>query len=172
MFLPSNEEALCMFIFLNKQEKDAWLPKLFDLLYENMQTIAPSEGSYAQEKARWLAEVAPALDKAPRQIIMCFVGGELAGYIQYYIREQMLMVEEIQLKKQYHSTVLFYQLCKHLLTIVPDDLQTIEAYADKRNLHSIRLMEKLGMQPCDAEADCPFVHMRGFAETLYLLFKR
>lgn len=152
-----------MFLFLNKKEKDTWLPKLFDLLYENMQTIAPSEFPYEEEKAQWLAKVSPALSKEPRQIIMCLIDGELAGYIQYYIRERMLMVEEIQLKKQYHSTTLFCCFCKYLSTIVPDDLQTIEAFADKRNIHSIRLMERLGMQPCDSNTESPFVHMRGAA---------
>ena len=161
-----------MFSHLNKQEKDQWLPQLFDLLYENMQTIAPSGLSYEKEKAEWLAEVSLALEKAPRKIIMCFVCGELAGYIQYYIREQMLMVEEIQLKKKYHRTFSFYKFCKYLMSVVPDNLKTIEAYADKRNWNSISLMERLGMHPCELESDSPFVHMRGAAETVYQCFNR
>lgn len=160
-----------MFSHLNKQEKDQWLPQLFDLLYENMQTIAPSGLSYEQEKAEWLAEVSLALEKAPRQIVICSVRGEIAGYIQYYIREQMLMVEEIQLREKYHRTLLFYKICKYLISVIPDNLQTVEAYADRRNLNSIRLMEKLGMQSCETESDSPFVHMRGLAERVLLFFK-
>lgn len=153
-----------VFCYLNKSQKDYWLPQLFDLLYENMKVIAPSGLTYEQERTEWLEVVSPALEKAPRQIILCFVAGELAGYIQYYIREQMLMVEEIQLKKTYHRTLLFYRLCKYLISVMPCDLQTVEAYADKRNRNSIRLMEKLGMQRCEPESDSPFVHMRGSAE--------
>ncbi len=161
-----------MFCYLDKSEKDHWLPQLFDLLYDNMRSIAPSGLSYEQERKEWLAAVSPALEKAPRQIILCFVGEELAGYVQYYIRERMLMVEEIQLKREFHRTFLFYKFCKHLLSVLPDDLQTIEAYADKRNLYSICLMEKLGMQPCELESDSPFVHMHVPAEKVYLLFKQ
>lgn len=161
-----------MFSYLNKQEKEQWLPQLFDLLYENMQDIAPSGQSYEQEKSEWLAAVSPALEKASRQIIMCFVGGELAGYIQYYTRQQMLMVEEVQLKKKYHGTFLFYNFCKYLKSIIPNDLQAVEAYADKRNSNSIRLMKKMGMQICKSDTDSPFVHMRGSAESIYLLFSR
>lgn len=160
------------FYYLNKGEKDIWLPRLFELLYENMHSIAPSGLSYEQEKAQWLAVVSPAMEKAPRQIIMCFVDGELAGYMQYYIRQQMLMVEEIQLKKKYHRTLLFYKLCKYLMTVLPDHLQTIEAYADRRNGASIRLMEKLGMRSCEQESESPFVHMRGPAERVYRLFQQ
>ena len=94
------------FCFLNKSEKDHYLPQLFDLLYENMKVIAPSGLSYEQEKTEWLENVSPALEKAPRQIVLCFVAGELAGYMQYYIRDTLLMVEEIQLKKKYPEIIL------------------------------------------------------------------
>ena len=161
-----------MFCYLGKAQKDYWLPQLFDLLYENMHTIAPSGSAYEQEKAQYLAAVSPALDKGPRQIILCFVAGELSGYIQYYIRDRLLMVEEIQLKKEYHRTPLFYRFCKYLLSVIPDDLQTVEAYADKRNANSIHLMEKLGMQFLEDEADSPFIHMHGPAERIYRFFRR
>lgn len=160
-----------IFCCLDKSEKDHWLPQLFDLLYENMQAIAPSGLSYEQERKQWLSAVSPALEKTPRQIILCFVDEKLAGYIQYYIREQMLMVEEVQLKKKYHRTCLFYKFCKHLMSVLPDNLQIVEAYANKRNRNSICLMKKLGLHPCEADTDSPFVHMRGATEAVYKRFK-
>lgn len=161
-----------MFCYLDKSQKDYWLPQLFDLLYENMRSIAPSGLSYEQDRDQWLAAVSPALEKAPRQIIMCFAGTELAGFVQYYIRDQLLMIEEIQLRKEYHRTMLFYRFCKHLISVIPDNLQTVEAYADKQNLNSIRLMEKLGMQCLEEDPDSPFVHMHGSAERIYRFFRR
>ena len=80
------------------------------------------------------------------------------------------MVEEFQLQANYHRTLLFCGFCRYLLSVLPDDLQIIEAYADKRNASSIRLMEKLGMQAC-REDDSAFVHMRGSAEQVYLRLK-
>lgn len=159
-----------MFTYLNKQDKNFWLPQLFDLLYDNMSVIAPSGYSYEEERAKWLAAVSPALDKKPRQIVMCIINGKPVGYIQYYIRQHLLMVEEIQIKKEYQNSILFFQLCKHLLSIIPEDLQTIEAYADKRNMNSINLMTKIGMLSLEDDDPSPFVHMRGSADRLYLLF--
>ena len=159
-----------MFVQLNKAEKDCWLPMLFDILYENMREIAPSGMSYEEEKLQWLSQVSPALDKAPRQIILGLVGEEPVGYVQYYLRQQMLMVEEIQLKREYQKTNLFYGFWKCLVSIVPEDLETVEAYADKRNLDSIRLMERLGMTAC--ETDGQFVHMRGAVGKMGLLFRK
>ena len=147
------------FTFLNKQEKEIWLPQLFDLLYANMQSIAPSDLSYDAEKQQFLANVSPALEKAPRQIILCFSEGELAGYAQYYTRDDVLMVEEIQLKKAYQRSFAFYRLCKHLRSILPPEIRYVEAYADKRNASSQRMMMKLNMKALEEESQ--FLHLRG-----------
>lgn len=159
-----------MFTYLNKQEKDFWLPQLFDLLNDNMSVIAPSGYSYEKEKAKWLAAVSPALDKEPRQIIMCIIHGQPVGFIQYYIRQHLLMIEELQIKKDYQKSTLFFQFCRHMLSVIPQDLQTVEAYADKRNIHSVNLMKKMGMLALEDDASCPFLHMRGPAEKLHLIF--
>lgn len=152
---------MIMFFYLKKQEKELWLPKLFDLLYDNMCAIAPSGLTYEQEKEQWLANVSPALEKAPRQIVLCFVNNELAGYIQYYTRKQLLMVEEIQLKKVYQRTFVFYRLCKYLSETLPADITYIEAYADRRNLNSQKIMRKIGMEEITETDHSTFVHLRG-----------
>ena len=150
-----------MFCYLDKTQKEQWLPRMFDLLYENMKTVAPSDLTYEMEKENWFSAVSPALEKAPRQIILCIINGELVGFMQYYTRESLLMVEELQLKKDYQRTPLFYGLCRFLAANLPAGLQNLEAYADQRNVRSICLMEKLGMQGCEQETDTPFVHFFG-----------
>ena len=147
------------FSLMNKQEKDAWLPELFDLLYNNMQSIAPHGLGYEREKEEWLANVSPALEKETRQILLCFADQELAGYLQYYTREKLVMVEEVQLKSAYQRTMVFYYLCRALLELMPEEIVIIEAYADKRNVNSQGIMKKLGMQQVGEEGG--FVHLRG-----------
>ena len=147
------------FTYLNKQEKEHWLPKLFDLLYENMQSIASSGLSYQEEKRQWMEAVSPALEKAPRQIILCFAEEELAGYVQFYTRDNLLMVEEVQIAKAYHRSFVFYRLCRFLLEELPPEITVVEAYAEKRNLHSQRIMRKLGIEIVEEEGI--FVHLRG-----------
>lgn len=160
---------MLQFTYLNKQEKEYWLPRLFELLYDNMQTIAPSDLSYDAEKAEWLANVSPALEKAPRQILLCFAQEELVGFVQFYTRQELLMVEEVQLRKDYHRSFLFYHICKHLMEILPTGITVVEAYAEKRNLHSQQIMKKLGMEILEAEG--PFVHLRGQAATIRKFFR-
>ena len=103
------------FCQLNKAQKEAWLPRLFDLLHENMHVIAPSGLSYADEKALWLSQVSPALEKAPRQIILCFSGEELTGFLQYYTRQELLVVEEVQLKSHFKAHFCFSDCANSLL---------------------------------------------------------
>ena len=157
------------FAVLNKNEKDIWLCRLFDLFYRNMQEIAPTDLSYEQEKQQWLSNVSPALDKDPRQILLCFDGDVLAGYVQYYTNQKLLMVEEIQMEKAYQRTTLFYGICTNLADMLPKGIETVEAYAHKKNLYSRQLMAKLGMAQIGEEG--PFVHLQGSAESLRRYFQ-
>ena len=157
---------------MNKAEKDIWLPQLFDLLYENMKNIAPSQQPYGQEREEWLAEVSRALEKAPRQIVLCMDGDTIAGFVQYYTREDLLMIEEIQLRKQYQRTLLFYSLCKYFVGNIADQISCVEAYADKRNLYSQRIMAKLGMTVVDEMKDTPFLLFHATAERITEKFFR
>lgn len=158
------------FAFLNKQEKDVWLPRLFDLLHENMCAIAPNGLSYEEARRQWLEAVSPALEKAPRKMILCFGEEELAGFAQFYTRGELLMVEEVQIAKPYHCSFVFYRLCRFLLQILPPEITVVEAYAEKRNLHSLGIMEKLGMAVVEEEG--PFVHLRGDARAIRQKFTK
>ena len=152
------------FAYLDKQQKDIWLPQMFDLLYDNMRLIAPGDLPYEEEKQQWLSNVSPALEKAPRQVLQAFWKEELVGFIQFYTRQELLMVEEVQIRKDYHRSFLFYRLCRRLREDLPETVTVVEAYAEKRNLYSQKLMQKLGMQILEEEG--PFVHLRGQAEAI------
>ena len=146
--------------YMHKAEKDRCLPLLFDLYYGNMQHIAPSGKPYEEERTCWLSEVSPALEKAPRQVILCLADDQLIGYIQYYTRDKLLMVEEFQISPSYRGTLLFHKMCKYLGRYLPADIEQAEAYADIRNCASRSIMRKLGFLEF-LEVDCPgFVHLR------------
>ena len=132
--------------FLDKAQKDLWLPKLFEILYHNMKDIAPSGVSYEEEWEDWVSAVGPALDKAPRQIILIHAGDSLAGYFQYYVNGGVFMVEEIQIVPEYQGTTLFCALFRFLARVLPEGIETIAAYAHKSNLRSQKIMMKLGME--------------------------
>lgn len=155
--------------YLDKAEKDLWLPQLFDLFYENMSVIVPSGMACEIERAEWLANVSPALDKAPRQVLLAVGGEELAGFVMFYTRKDLLMVEEVQLRREYQGDLLFLRLCRKLLADLPEEVRSVEAYAHRQNDRSRKLMKRLGMEEVPEES--PFVHLRGDLETIRNRFR-
>lgn len=149
---------------LDKSEKQLWLPRLFDLYYTNMNTIAPSGLSFYEDRSLWLGAVSPALDKGPRQILLCCKDGELAGYVQYYTLDDLLMIEEVQLTADFLSSTVFLSMVRALIRLLPEGIRYVEAYADIRNHRSIQLMQRLGMELVPEPESSPFVHFRGVAE--------
>lgn len=145
------------FEFMDKARKDLWLPRLFDVLYDNMKDIVPSGMHYEEEKCQWLSAVGPAMDKAPRQIILMFAEEKLAGYFQYYVNEGRFMVEEIQIVAKYQNTTLLYALFRYLGKVLPNEIETIAAYVHEMNFHSQSIIQRLGMTPVegpDAKGFC------------------
>lgn len=134
------------FAFLDKTRKGVWLPQLFDILYCNMAGIVPWEADYETEKASWLAEVGPAMEKRTRQIILMFVGEKLAGYFQYYVSGGTFMIEEVQIVPEYQGTTFFLALMRHLTDVLPEDIETVAAYSHRLNLKSQRIIRKLGLE--------------------------
>ena len=154
------------FTHLDKSQKDIFLPKLFEILYSNMKDLAPSGLSYEEEKNVWLSNVSPAIDKPPRQIILCFDEDTLAGFMQYYVNGEKLVIEEAQLAEQYQRTTAFYRMCKYLCIDLPETVTIIEAYADNRNLDSISMMKRLGMEPKEPVGSSQYLHFKGTTEPL------
>ena len=143
------------FEFMDKGRKEHYLPLLFDILYANMKELLPS-GFYDSEKAAWLSEVAPAVEKAPRQIILMYAGDVLAGYFQYYVNSGKFMVEEIQIAPQFQGTTLLYALFRFLGKVLPENMETIGAYVHKGNLRSRTIIRKLGMEEIGEDGDYYF----------------
>ena len=83
------------------------LPELFRILYGNMSLIAPTGGTFKEDFAVWRAYIIPAMQGEQRQIVMMLCDGELAGYFQYDICNDVFMMEEIQIKPEYQGTGLF-----------------------------------------------------------------
>ncbi|MBQ3018604.1 MAG: hypothetical protein IJD89_06655 [Clostridia bacterium] len=153
-----------IFKFLEKSNVGEFLPVLFDILYENMEKIAPFYKSYEKAKAEWLGQVTPAMKKDRRQIVLMYDGDTLAGYAQYYTNDTILMIEEIQLKPKYQRTMLLYEFCKFMKSTLPSEITYIEAYADKRNTNSQKLMEALGMKIIND--DGKYYHFRDLLKAL------
>ncbi|MBE6626125.1 MAG: hypothetical protein E7628_02940 [Ruminococcaceae bacterium] len=148
------------FEYADKNQIDDLLPSLFDILYANMREITPSGKSREEEFNGWFSEVYPAMQKAPRQIVLMLDGDKIIGYFQYYTRDALLMMEEIQIKKEYHGSGIFGKFYSWLVRELPDNLETVEAFADRRNTKSRSILNHLGLIEISTEEN-GLLHFRG-----------
>lgn len=148
------------FKYLDKSAADKVLPILFEILYSNMKDITPSGISREEEYKNWFSEVSPAIQKAPRQIVLMLDGDEVIGYFQYYTRETLLMMEEIQIKKNYHGSGIFSRFYSWLVGVLPDNIQVVEAFADIRNSKSKAILSHLGLTLFE-EIQNSLLHFKG-----------
>ena len=148
------------FTYLDKSKKSEYLPLLFDVLYSNMKDIAPSGLSYEDEKAEFLREVGGALEKEPRKIVLCHSETELVGFLMYYTRENLIMIEELQIVKKYQRTRALKLLCRYMMEILPENIEYIESFVHKSNVNSISLQKWLGMEITE-EINDALLHLRG-----------
>lgn len=135
------------FRYLQKPPSPDILEEIFTILAANMRIIAPTGLTYEEDKAQWLSCVPPALEKEARQIILIYDRDELIGFFQYYVTadHSVFMMEEIQFKPAYRGSGLFGDLYRYLIPRLPEDIQAVEAYADKRNRKSLGVLAHLGL---------------------------
>ncbi len=151
------------FVYADKIRKDDWLPAIFEILYANMSVIAPTGNSLDKDYEEWYSTLYTALEKDPRKIVLMYDEDRLIGYFQYYVNQSasLFMMEEIQIRGEYHGKGVFQAFYKWLLPLLPRDTQKVEAYALKQNVKSRGILTHLGLCLVDGDDDERTVHYRG-----------
>ena len=151
------------FRFLEKPPAPEILDEIFDILATNMRVIAPTGLTYEEDKAQWMACVPPALEQEARQMVLIYVGDELAGYFQYYVMadHNVFLMEGIVIKESYRGSGVFGELYRFLIPRLPDDIRFVEASADKRNTKSLAVLGHLGLTVIGENKNKISWHLRG-----------
>ncbi len=149
------------FSFLDKQCAEKILPILFKILYSNMSVIAPTGNTYEQDFQLWQSSVAPALSKQQRQIVLMHSDDEIVGYFQYYVNDNVFMMEEIQIISNHQGTGLFRLFFMWLIDKLNKDIKFIEAYSHKNNTKSQNILKHLGLQSIGMNKNGNSYHYRG-----------
>ncbi len=118
---------------------------MFDILFTNMNKIAPTGDGYAKDKQEWIAYMTSEA-KNNREIILMYADEILSGYFQYSIINDTMLIEEIEITPKFQRTLLFYSFIKYMSGIIPKSVVYIEAYVNKQNENSMTIAKKLGMQ--------------------------
>ncbi len=134
------------FQILDKAEFQARAAEIFEILHGNMSIIAPTGNSYEEDFKLWSECMPQNLENPNRNIVLIFDGEALAGFFMFTIRDRTLVMDEIQFRAQYRGTGLFAKLYNYLFGILPDSLEFVEAYANKKNTKSQGILGHLGLE--------------------------
>ena len=152
--------------YLDKVNELGLLEELFDLFFDNMNAIAPEEEPYAMQKRQWVACITEALTKDPRQILLIYAEGQLTGFCMYYINKGILMIEELQLRPEFHRTAVLLPLY-HFFRKQTGKIDYVECFAHKQNSHSRKLIAKRGLEPVGETPDGNCIHYSGSAKEIF-----
>ena len=126
------------FQYRDKKEFASLSRQIFDILADNMSVIAPTGNSREEDFNCWFCAVSDGLERDERQIILIKNGTEIIGFFQYYVNEDTLAMEEIQLA--------FRNLYGFLFKNIPHSLKYVKAFANKKNEKSILILQRLGLK--------------------------
>ncbi len=160
------------FRYLEKGEISQFLPKVFDILYENMTTLFSSESDYAEDRKQWERYILPALEQGKTRILLMFGKEELAGYVQYSLEGDTFRVDEVEIRRPWQRTMLFYRCCQFLLADLGDRIRWVESYVNKTNENSLAIHRKLGMEAVGENRSGSSWKMRGDGASMARRFVR
>ena len=133
---------------LKQDEFQQYAESMFSILYENMCQIVPVESSREEDYTLWFESNQENLKKENHHIIVGFQREthELIGYFQYSVQKNVFLMEEIQISSPYQGKHgVFKKIYGVVLETMPENIDVVEAYANKKNTKSIGILEKLGL---------------------------
>lgn len=163
-YLQSLQEV--NFEYLLKSEFASSAPKIFAILADNMEKIAPTGNTREEDYKCWSECVSEGLERDERQMILIKQSGKLIGFFQYFTNEDTFRMEEIQLKSEYQSKGIFRNLYGFILPKINDSIEFVDAFASIHNRKSIGILEHLGLENIGINKNGRSYHFKGKFEKL------
>lgn len=121
--------------------------ELFDILADNMTKIAPTGNSREQDFATWVDAVHQRLEREACGVTAFRHAGGIVAYFQYSSRDNILFIEEVEIKSDFQRRYnILGKMIKLLPDIVPPNTRFVRAYANKNNNVSLENLRKAGFE--------------------------
>lgn len=160
-FVFMQYEINISFTYLNKPHFSTVATEIFNILADNMEKIAPTGNTRDEDYRYWFDGVNNGLMRDERQIILINDNDSIIGFFQYYTNADTFMMEEIQIKPEYHGKNIFRNLYGFLIENISKDIRFVEAYANIANHKSIGILEKLGLSKIGTNKNGRCLHFKG-----------
>ena len=133
----------------NREAIPPLLPRMFEIIAENMNEIAPTGNSLEQDRKLWTQAMLEELQKPGKRWVIVFSDDELAGYALYGICGDILHMDEIQVAKAQQGDGRMFPalLGKQLRDAQAAGVRKLYSYANERNEKSQGILRNLGLRP-------------------------
>lgn len=153
--------------FLHRDRFEEHAQAMFDILADNMNKIAPTGCSREEDYALWHSSMTDNLRDDRRRVVLALADGALAGYLQYSVAGDLLMMEEIEIREDKQGSGVFRALFDALTANV-EGIAYVEAYANKANEKSIGILGRMGLKAIGTNKSGRSWHFRGSYADLLL----
>lgn len=160
---------------LSIYEFEKYANQLFNILYDNMTQILPSDFSREEDFSCWSEAVKEGLQADTRRIIIACLKDtkEIIGYFQYSVNGDVFMMEEIEIATVFQGKEnIFRKLYGSALKQLGSEIHFTEAYANKRNTKSLGILTRLGLSIVEKDDTGMRCHLRGRYEDLVKWYER
>jgi len=156
------------FKLLQKDTFNGISKNIFAILANNMSIIAPTGNTFEEDYNIWYKGVSEGLKDDRRNIILAYFDELLIGFFQYYTNNNgLFMMEEIQILANYQGkNKVFRALYGFIFTILPENMKIVEAFVNKNNYKSQKILQHLGLQIVGSSKNGNSYHYKGDFDNL------
>ena len=158
------------FDLMDKQQREMLLPDLYAIAEKCGRTAVFAGDAPCKTYVDWHARITAALDDPQRFILLMRAEVGIAGYMQYSLRGDVILLEYAVVDPIQQGTPLFRLCCRYLLQQLPPDIRYLEDYVSKDRPETIRVDQKLGMEIVGETHSGTHVRMRAKIPDVRSLF--
>ncbi|MBO5215644.1 MAG: DMT family transporter [Clostridia bacterium] len=149
------------FEIADKQKLTGTLPAVFEITYENMTAIIPSDNDKESDYLLWKESVIKNIESGNTRYVLFYRGEKIIGYFQYRVENEFFCMDEMQIIKDEQGSGVFRKVFAFLLPTLPDSVTTAVAYANKRNEKSRNILLHLGFSAVGESASGNSIRYEG-----------
>ena len=158
------------FVYADKERLGSLMPQLFDILYDNMAAAYPTGGTREEDYDIWSRFFPGSLEDPARRLILLYQKDQLIGNFQYHLAGGVLFMEDLQVRPEFHGSGLFRAFYGWLTHQLPRETQTVEAFTDKHNHKTQKILEHLGLVNIGENKNGKSFHYQGEYQKLLDLY--
>ena len=141
--MDTNDKTVNIYI-AEKQKLMGTLPVIFEIVYENMTAIIPSDNDKESDYFLWKESVIKNIESGNTRYVLFYRGEKLIGYFQYRVESEFFYMDEMQVIKEEQGRGALGKVFAFLLPTLPNSVTTAVAYTNKRNEKSKNILLHLG----------------------------